>query len=152
MMDLPLKSKNMKTTKNKRGGRPPKDDPATKRFMVNFNNEEYLQFLSMHEESGVKSISAFIKARVFNETFKVIKVDRSTMDYYQKLSALYAQYRGVANNYNQIVVALRSNFTEKKAMVFLYKLESATKEMVLLFQKIITLTEEYRKEWSQKSQ
>lgn len=152
MMDLPLKSKNMNKVKNKGGGRPPTNDPAVNCCKVRFNSVEYLKFLTLYEQSGMLSKASFIKARVFNETFKVIKVDRSTMDYYQKLSALYAQYRGVANNYNQIVVALRSNFTEKKAMVFLYKLECATKEMVVLFQKIITLTEEYRKEWSQKSQ
>jgi hypothetical protein len=38
---------------------------------------------------------------------------------------------------------LKSTFTEKKALAFLYKLEQATKELVRLQQKIIELTQEF---------
>lgn len=85
-----------------------------KRVSVNFTAMEFAEFLSMKETAGVQSQSAFIKARIFNETFRVIKVDRSLLDYYQKLTTLYGQFRSVGINYNQVVVALKSNFTEKK--------------------------------------
>lgn len=85
-----------------------------KRVSVNFTAMEFAEFLSMKETAGVQSQSAFIKARVFDKTFRVIKVDRSLLDYYQKLTTLYGQFRSVGVNYNQAVVALKSNFTEKK--------------------------------------
>lgn len=133
------------------GGRLPKDDPATHRCTVRFNSVEYARFLTLFELSGVQNKATFIKARVFNESFRVIKVDRTLLDYYQKLSAFYAQFRAVGVNYNQVVVALRSNFTEKKAMAMLYKLENMTQEFKSLNEQIIALTEEFKAQWSQKS-
>ncbi len=141
----------MNRVKNKTGGRPPINDPAINCCKVRFNSVEYLKFLALYEKSGLKNKASFIKARVFNESFKVIKVDRTLLDYYQKLSKLYTQYRGVANNYNQVVVALKSNFTEKKALAFLYKLENITVEMIKLNRDIINLTEDFKRKWSQKS-
>lgn len=132
------------------GGRLPKDDPATHRCTVRFNSVEYARFLTLFEQSGVLNKATFIKARVFNESFRVIKVDRTLLDYYQKLSAFYAQFRAVGVNYNQVVVALRSNFTEKKAMAMLYKLESMTQELKIISEQIIALTEEFKAQWSQK--
>ena len=51
-----------------------------KRVFVNFTAMEFAEFLSMKETAGVQNQSAFIKARIFNETFRVIKVDRSLLD------------------------------------------------------------------------
>ncbi len=132
------------------GGRLPKDDPATHRCTVRFNSVEYARFLTLFEQSGVLNKATFIKARVFNESFRVIKIDRTLLDYYQKLSAFYAQFRATGVNYNQVVVALRSNFTEKKAMAMLYKLENMTQELKILNEQIIALTEEFKAQWSQK--
>lgn len=50
-------------------------EKTEKRVSVNFTPTEFAQFLSMKEAAGVQSLSAFIKARVFDETFRVIKVD-----------------------------------------------------------------------------
>lgn len=130
-------------TQNK-GGRIPKNDKATHRLAVRFNDVENARFLTMYELSGVHNKATFIKARVFGDIFRVIKVDRSQLDYYQKLSALYGQFRAVGVNYNQVVVALRSNFTEKKAMAMLHKLEQHTQELIILNRRIIELTEQYK--------
>ena len=98
-------------------------EKTEKRVSVNFTPTEFAQFLSMKEVAGVQSLSAFIKARVFNETFRVIKVDRSLLDYYQKLTTLYGQFRSVGVNYNQTVVALKSNFNPAKRNVSLLQNE-----------------------------
>ncbi len=140
----------MSIVKSKGGGRPPKSDPATRRCTVNFSTEEYRQFLALFESSGVHSHSAFIRARVFNSDFRVVKIDRNWIDYYQKLSALYTQFRGVANNYNQAVAAMKSNFAERRALLYLAKLERATIEMTQLYREIVGLTEEFKREWSQR--
>ena len=106
--------------------------------------------VSLHETAGVQSQSAFIKARIFNETFRVIKVDRSLLDYYQKLTTLYGQFRSVGINYNQVVVALKSNFTEKKAYAMLAQLEKLTLELAAIGGEIVQLTREFQEKWSQK--
>jgi hypothetical protein len=50
-----------------------------------------------------------------------------------------------------VVKELHSNFSEKKALAFLYKLERLTVELVETNQKIIELTKEFEKKWLQKS-
>ena len=121
-----------------------------KRVSVNFTAMEFAEFLSMKEMAGVQSQSAFIKARIFNETFRVIKVDRSLFDYYQKLTTLYGQFRCIGVNYNQVVVALKSNFTEKKAFAMLAQLEKLTLELAAIGGEIVQLTREFQEKWSQK--
>ena len=97
--------------------------------------------------SGVTSKSRFIAARLFGEPFRVVKVDKSAVEYCAKLTEFYAQFRAVAVNYNQVVKALHSNFSEKKALAFLYKLEKATTELVMLNRQVIDLTNECRELW-----
>ena len=57
---------------------------------------------------------------------KVLKVDKTMLDYYTKLSDFHAQFRCIGTNYNQVVKELRIRFSEKKAMALLYKLENYT--------------------------
>ena len=118
--------------------------------MVRFDDEEWLKFLSMYDQSGVYARAVFIKARVFSQSFRVIKTDKTLLDYYTKLSSFHAQYRAVGNNYNQVVKELRVHFPEKKAMALLYKLEKCTQELVLITQQIIRLTQTFELQWSQR--
>ena len=53
-------------------------------------------------------------------------------------------------NYNQIVVALKSNFTEKKAFAMLAKLEKMTLELAVIGGEIVQLTRDFQEKWSQK--
>ena len=116
--------------KTKRTGRIPKLNPKTHCVMVRFDDEEHARFLTMYEQSGEYAKAVFIKARVFGEEFKVIRVDNSFPEYYAKLSDLHAQFRRIGVNYNQTVKELKSRFSEKKAMALLYKLEGITRELV----------------------
>jgi hypothetical protein len=77
-------------------------------------------------------------------------VDKATMDYYIRLTNLYHQFQAIGNNYNQTVKALKTNFSEKRALALLYKLEKATLELILLSKQIIALTREYERKWLQK--
>lgn len=137
----------MKKEKNKIGGKPPKPDRATHCIMVRFNSEEFTRFLTLYEQSGVYAKAIFIKARVFSEEFRVIKVDKTLVDYYTKLSALHAQYRAVGVNYNQTVRELKSHFSEKKAMALLFRLEKQTIELATLSRQILGLTHEFQQRW-----
>ena len=75
---------------------------------------------------------------------------KRAVEYYTRLTALYSQYRGIAVNYNQVVKALNTNFSEKKALAFLYKLEKATMELADLNRQIIELTREFETRWLQR--
>jgi hypothetical protein len=55
-------------------------------------------------------------------------------------------------NYNQVVRAIKSTFTEKKALAFLYKLETATRELVAINQKVIDLIAEFERKHLLKNQ
>ncbi|MFR9543477.1 MAG: conjugal transfer protein MobA [Rikenellaceae bacterium] len=120
------------------------------RYSVNFTATENAKLLAMREESGVRSMSTFIKSRVFNESFKVIKIDNSYHDYYQKLTTLYGQFRSVGVNYNQVVVTMRTQLSEKRAMAMIYKLEDLTIQLAIIGGEIVQLTNEFREKWVQK--
>ena len=133
-----------------KGGRPAKNDPAVYRFSVNFSAVEHARFLDLYEQSGLLSKAAFIKARVFNEAFRVVKTDRGTLEYVAKLTAFHAQFRAVGTNYNQVVKELHAHFSEKKTLALLYKLEKATMELADLNRQIIELTREFETRWLQR--
>lgn len=82
-----------------------------------------------------------------NTYFQLLKVDRTLVDYYTKLSSLHAQYRAVGVNYNQTVKELKSRFSEKKAMALLYKLERLTVELAEISRRILALTHEFQQQW-----
>ena len=131
------------------GGRKPKPDPAMFRYTVSFNEAEHNEFLIRFERSGMKVKAHFITSCIFNRELKVVKIDKAAMDYYMRLTTFHAQFRAVGTNYNQLTKALKSTFTEKKALAFLYKLEKATLELVKIQQEIIALTEEFKSHYSQ---
>ena len=138
------------TEKRNKTGRNPKLDPEVFRYTVRFNEEEHNRFLTMYGQSGVYAKSVFLKAHFFSQPFKVLRVDKTLVDYYTKLSDFHAQFRAVGTNYNQVVKELRVHFSEKKAMALLYKLEQSTVELVKLSREIVELSRRMEAEWSQK--
>jgi predicted NAD/FAD-binding protein len=140
----------MEETRGKKwnkGGRPPKSDPAKNCVMVRFSDQEYARFLAMFEESGVYAKATFIKARVFKESFRVVKTDKGAIEYISKLTQLYAQFRAIGVNYNQIVKQLHSHYSEKATLSMLYKLEKITIELVTTNQQIIELSQRFEQEY-----
>lgn len=137
----------MKEKNQAKWGRRPKESRKTHCVMVRFDDEEFARFLTMYEQSGIYAKAVFIKARVFGAEFKVLKVDKTLVDYYTKLSSLHAQYRAIGVNYNQTVKELKSRFSEKKAMALLFKLEKLTVELAELSRQILALTNDFQQRW-----
>ncbi len=131
-------------------GRPPKLKPQTNCVMVRFDDEEYAKFLSMYEKTRLTSRSAFTKARVFGEEFRVVSTSNPYSEYYTKLSDLHAQYRRIGVNYNQVTKELKFHFSQKKAMALLYRLEQCTKELIAVTNQVVALTQKYEKIWLQR--
>ena len=130
-----------------KGGRPTKIDTVSHPVMVRFTDVEYARFMTLFEQSGVTAKAIFIKARIFNDTFRVIKTDRGTLEYVAKLTQFHAQFRAVGTNYNQVVKELHTHFSEKKVLALLYKLEKITAELAAIGQQIIALSEEFKQRW-----
>jgi hypothetical protein len=129
--------------KKHKGGRHPKDDRATFRYSISLTAVENAKFLTLFEQSGMNVMAHFITACIFQKTITTVKIDKAAIDYHLKLTALFAQFRAIGVNYNQLIKILYNNFTEKKAAAALYKLENQTIELVALSKKIIELTAEF---------
>ena len=82
----------------------------------------------------------------------MLKVDKTLVDYYTKLSDFHAQFRAIGTNYNQVVKELRIHFSEKKAMALLYRLEKCTGELAALTQQVMELSREFRQKLSEKEE
>lgn len=132
-------------------GRKPKLDPTVFRCTVNFNAQEHAKLIAMHERSGVESMAAFIKMQFFGKPFKVFVIDENTRKFIDRLSALNSQYRTLGVSYDTLVKTLRENFTEKKAMTVLYRLEQYTKELARINRQIVDLANKFDEQWSLKS-
>lgn len=132
-------------------GRKPKLDPTVFRCTVNFNAQEHARLIAMHERSGVESMAAFIKMQFFGKPFKVFVIDENTRKFIDRLSALNSQYRTLGVSYDTLVNTLRENFTEKKAMTALYRLEQYTKELARINRQIVDLANKFDEQWLLKS-
>ena len=103
----------------RKAGRKPKKDPAVFRYSVSFNAAQHAQFLALFEQSGMRTKAHFIVKRIFDEPFKVIHIDKPTVDYYGRLTTFYAQFRAIGVNYNQVVKAINQHLTPKRHLLFI---------------------------------
>ena len=136
--------------KNNKYGRNPTLNPKTHCVMVRFDDVEWNRFLTMYEESQVYAKAVFLKAHFFGQKFKVMKVDKTMLDYCTKLSDFHAQFQAIGTNYNQVVKELRIHFSENKAMMLLYKLEKCTIDLVKVSREIVELSREMHAKWEQR--
>ena len=131
------------TNRKKQGGRKLKKDTAIHRHCIRLNDEENARFTSLFLQSGMKEKTGFIKHLLFGTVIKTVKIDKAAMDFCIRLTTFYAQFQAIGNNYNQTVKAIKTNFSEKRALSLLYKLEKTTVELIVLNKKIIALTSEF---------
>ena len=128
-------------------GRKPKPDKMRHRYVFRLDDGDNARFLALFDESGKATKAEFIVSALFGREIKVIKLDKGTQDFYMRLTTFHSQFRAIGTNYNQCVRALKSNFSEKKALAFLYKLERHTLELVELSKRISALVEEFRSKY-----
>ena len=131
------------TSKRNIGGRKPQQNRAIYRYIFRLNEDENSRFNTLFIQSGMHEKTAFIKNMLFSNVMKTVKIDKAAMDYYIRLTNFYAQFQAIGNNYNQTVKAIKTNFSEKRALVLLGKLERTTVQLIVLNKKIIELTHEF---------
>lgn len=107
--------------------------------------KDQLRIIDLYKRSGCRSKSEFARARLLGESFKVITVDKSAVEYYCKLSELTAQIHKIGVLYNQTVRAINSYHSVKTAQILLEKLEKLSVQIIALQEQAIRLTIDYRK-------
>lgn len=109
------------------------------------NPKDQQKVIALFHKSGAETKSDFVRARLLGESFKVITVDKSAVEYYRKLSELTAQIHKIGMLYNQAVKAINSYHSVKTAQLLLQKLEQYASQIVALQEQAIALTIDYRK-------
>ena len=109
------------------------------------NPKDQQKLIELYLKSGAKTKSDFLRARLLDESFKVIIEDESTEEYYRKLSSITAKMRKIGILYNQTVKAINSYHSVKAAQVMLQRLEQYSQQIISLEQQAISLTLDYRK-------
>ena len=107
--------------------------------------EDQQKILELYRRSGAKTKSDFLRARLLDESFKVITEDESAEEYYRKLSSITARIQKIGILYNQTVRAINSYHSVKAAQVMLQRLELFSQQIITLEQQAISLTLNYRK-------
>ena len=107
------------------------------------NPKDQQRAIDLFHKSGAETKSDFVRGRILGESFKVITVDKSAVEYYRKLSELTAQIHKIGVLYNQTVRAINSSHSVKTAQLLLEKLENLSLQIIMLQQKTIQLTEQF---------
>ena len=108
------------------------------------NPKDQQRAIDLFHKSGAETKSDFVRGRILGESFKVITVDKSAVEYYRKLSELTAQIHKIGVLYNQVVRAINAYHSVKTAQIMLEKLERLSAQIIELQQKTIDLTIDYR--------
>ncbi len=133
------------------GGRPHKINPSVHRYVVRFDATENTVFLSLFDKSGAVNKAVFIKSVLLGKPFKVFVIDENTRIFIDKLSSLNSHYRTLVVDYDTLIRTLRENFTEKKAMSALYRLERVTIELVKTNREIVAIANRFDAYWRRDS-
>ena len=107
------------------------------------NPKDQQRAIDLFHKSGAETKSDFVRGRILGDSFKVITVDKSAVEYYRKLSELIAQIHKIGVLYNQTVRAINSYHSVKTAQLLLEKLENLSLQIITLQQKTIQLTEQF---------
>ena len=108
------------------------------------NPKDQQRAIDLFQRSGAETKSDFVRARILGESFKVITVDKSAVEYYRKLSELTAQVHKIGINYNQVVRFLHITGRGTTTQTLLQELIHLTKELTALQEQTVSLTINYR--------
>ena len=100
----------------------------------------------MLAEAGLEhNRSRFIVKRLFAEEFVVVKRDPSKVQFVARLNDFYYQFQKLGNNYNQIVKAVNSHFSNIAIPHQVAALEQRTRELKALSIEILNLAKQAEK-------
>ena len=109
------------------------------------NPKDQQKLIELYRRSGAKTKSDFLRARLLDESFKVITEDESAEEHYRKLSSITARIQKIDILYNQTVRAINSYHSVKAAQGMLQRLEQFSQQIINIEKLAIGLTWEYQK-------
>ena len=113
------------------------------KYSFRLNEEQEIRFRQMLSAAGLEhNRSQFIVKRLFAERFEVIRRDPSKVEFLTRLNDLYFQFQRVGNNYNQVVRAINSHFSNVSIPRQIAALEQHTRELKALSIEILNLTKQ----------
>jgi len=138
------------SNKKSKAGRKPKYAPAIHKHYFRLNDADNIRFETTFHLSGYKYKAHFIREKVLNTPITPVNIDKSMTDFIIRLSTFRGQFKNITNNYNQLLKLLKVQLGEKKALVFLYKLEQATIEFARIQREVELQIQKFEKVWLQK--
>lgn len=123
--------------------------PKTPSYKYSFrlNEEQNIHFNELLCKAGLEhNRSRFIVKRIFAEKFIVIRRDPSKVQFIARLNDFYFQFQKLGNNYNQIVKAVNTHFSNITIPHQIVMLEQRTRELKALSIEILDLAKQ-AKEW-----
>ena len=75
------------------------------------NPKDQQKLIELYRRSGAKTKSDFLRARLLDESFKVIIEDESTEEYLRQLDSIITKLRVIGVSYNEAVKTLNSYHT-----------------------------------------
>ena len=119
--------------------------PRTPSYKYSFllNEEQNIRFNELLCKAGSEhNRSRFIVKRIFAEEFVVIRRDPSKVQFVARLNDFYFQFQKLANNYNQVVKAINSHFSNIAIPHQIAALEQRTRELKALSIEILNLAKQ----------
>ena len=113
------------------------------KYSFRLNEEQNIRFNELLSKAGSEhNRSRFIVKRLFAERFEVIRRDPSKVEFLARLNDLYFQFQRVGHNYNQVVRAINSHFSNVSIPRQIAALEQHTRELKALSVEILNLTKQ----------
>ena len=124
-----------------------KERKASYKYSFRLDEQQNIRFCRMLAEAGLEhNRSRFIVKRIFAEEFVVVRRDPSKVQFVARLNDFYSQFQKLANNYNQIVKAVNSHFSNVAIPHQIAALEQRMRELKAFSIKILNLAKQ-AKEW-----
>ena len=124
-----------------------KPETASYKYSFRLNEVQNIRFNELLCKAGLEhNRSRFIVKRIFGEEFVVVRRDPSKTQFVARLNDFYFQFQKLANNYNQIVKAVNSHFSNVTIPHQIAALEQRTRELKTLSIEILNLAKQ-AKEW-----
>ena len=108
------------------------------------DSRDQLRLIELFKRSGARTKTEYIRARILDEHFRVVTVDKSREDFARRLTEFSAALNKIGVLYNQAVRAINTYHSSKTAIVMLRKLEGYAADIHRLQERVIALTESFR--------
>ena len=117
------------------------------KYSFRFNEEQNIRFNELLCKAGLEhNRSRFIVKRIFGEGFVVVRRDPSKVQFVARLNDFYFQFQKLGNNYNQVVKAVNTHFSNVAIPHQIAMLEQRTRELKTLSIEILNPAKQ-AKEW-----